>query len=115
MLTIEALNAYGADTHSGIARCLNDEAFYLGLIEMLINDDKFNMMSQAIRQRDIASALHLAYVLGDTATNLALLPLAEQIEKMILCLQIPGDSAVLDKQLGQVMHWHDMLRTIDSD
>ena len=38
MLTIEALNAYGADTQAGLRRCLGDESFYLGLVEMLVCD-----------------------------------------------------------------------------
>jgi len=113
MLTIEALNAYGANTRAGIARCMNDEPFYLGLIEMLINDEKFEYLDRAIKQRNLEMGLILACALAETASSLGLRPLAEQIEKMILCLQLKGDSAVLDKQLKQIKHWYLKLRDID--
>ena len=32
MLTIDKLNAFGADTQTGLGRCMNNEAFYFRLI-----------------------------------------------------------------------------------
>ncbi len=100
MLTIEALNAYGADTQAGLRRCLGDESFYLGLVEMLVCDEKFELLAAAVRQRELSACLCLAYALMDTAAGLGLTPLTEQLEKLILCLRLAGDGAVLDKQHG---------------
>lgn len=115
MLSIEALKAYGADTRAGVARCLNDERFYLGLVEMLMYDDRFDILTRAVEIMDMPQALHAAYALSETATSLALRPLADQIDQMILCLHVRGDSAVLDKQLRLIQMGLDELRTIDMD
>lgn len=113
MLTIEALKAYGADTKAGLSRCLNNERFYLGLVEMLLNDERFEVLGRAVKNMDAGHALHAAYALSDTASGLALNPLAAHIEQMILCLQVQGDNAVLDKQLRIIRSSLDQLRLID--
>ena len=41
MITIEKLNAFGADTKSGLARCMNKEDFYLKLVGMALNEPRF--------------------------------------------------------------------------
>ena len=112
MLTIDALNAYGADTLSGIARCLNNESLYLGLVEMLICDEKFDILDNAIKIRATEACLHVARTLADTADSLALTPLAQKLEMMTLCLQLQGDVAVLDKQLSIVRRGLEDLKTI---
>ena len=78
MLTIDALRSYGADTPSGLQKCFGDEHFYLGMVEMLICDEKFDLLAIAIQERNIAACLHIAYALVDVAYGLALAPLAEQ-------------------------------------
>ena len=93
MLTIDALNAYGADTRAGLARCLNNERFYLGLVEMLMNDARFDTLCAAVENMDTLLALHTAYAL--------------------LCLQLQGDSAVLEKQLRIIRTGMEKLRMID--
>ena len=42
MLTIEALNQFGADTGDGLARCLNMESMYLRLAGMAPDDANFD-------------------------------------------------------------------------
>ena len=112
MLSIDALNAYGADTPSGMARCLGNESLYLGLVEMLICDEKFDILSSAIKSRTTEACVHIAQALAETADSLALIPLAQKLEMMTLCLQLHGDSAVLDKQLLLVRRGLDDLRRI---
>lgn len=112
MLTIEALNTYGADTQAGLSQCLENEPFYLGLVEMLICDEKFDLLAAAIEERNSEVSLAIAYALKETANSLALDPLVEQMEKMLLCLQLHGDAAVLDKQMGLVMRSLDELKRI---
>ncbi len=115
MLTLNALKIYGADTASGLHRCLGDESFYLGLVEMLICDEKFDLLADAIRERNITACLHIAYALSDTADALALAPLAEQLEKLILCLQLQGDGAVLDRQHKLVNQGLKILQAIQQE
>ena len=39
MLTKEALDALGAETAEGIARCVNNEEFYLKLVKKVLEQD----------------------------------------------------------------------------
>ncbi len=41
MLTIESLKAFGANTEEGVARCINNEAFYLKMVGMVLNDANY--------------------------------------------------------------------------
>ncbi len=41
MMTIDKLKELGADTADGLARCLNNEEFYMKLVGMAIKDDGF--------------------------------------------------------------------------
>ena len=36
MITVEKLKSFGADTEDGIARCLDDEGFYLMLVQSAV-------------------------------------------------------------------------------
>ena len=44
MLTVEKLNAFGANTAEGIARCINNEAFYLRMVDMAMSDANFGKL-----------------------------------------------------------------------
>ena len=44
MVTIEKLNAFGADTSEGLARCYNNETLYLRLINMLPKEKNFDKL-----------------------------------------------------------------------
>lgn len=114
MLTIEALKAYGADTQKGLLRCMNDEAFYLDLVKKLMHDERFDGLRTSVTNVNLELALHQAHALSEMATSLALRPLAEQIDQMILCLQIQGDSAVLERQMRNIQTGLDTLRSIDA-
>ena len=59
MLTIEALQAFGADTKTGLSRCMNNESFYFRMIRMILTDKNFEKLSAAMAEGDkpaIASA-----------------------------------------------------------
>ena len=44
MLTIEKLKAYGANVDEGLSRCMNNETFYLRLVNMAANDAGFERL-----------------------------------------------------------------------
>ena len=48
MITIEGLKALGADTDSGLVRCLNNEAFYLKLVKMALEDGNYEKLKEAV-------------------------------------------------------------------
>ena len=47
MLTIDSLRRFGANTQEGLSRCMNNEAFYLRLVNMALDDAGFEKLSSA--------------------------------------------------------------------
>lgn len=75
MLTIDALKAYGANTEEGLARCFNNEAFYLRLVGMGLADANFDRLKDALAAKDAAAAFEAAHALKGSIGNLALTPI----------------------------------------
>ena len=48
MLTLEGLKSYGANTEEGMARCMNNEAFYLRMVGMMAEDRHAEALEEAI-------------------------------------------------------------------
>ncbi|MBR3640933.1 MAG: Hpt domain-containing protein [Oscillibacter sp.] len=75
MLTIEKLKAYGADVREGLERCVNNEAFYLGLVAKVLPDRKLDELEEAIGRGDLDAAFEIAHTLKGLYGNLSLTPL----------------------------------------
>ena len=54
MITLDDLKALGADTDSGVARCVNDEQFYLRMVGMALQDANFEQLKESIEGGDLA-------------------------------------------------------------
>ena len=52
MLTIDTLRQFGANTRDGLGRCMNNEAFYLRLVNMALDDAGFGKLAEAIKDGD---------------------------------------------------------------
>ena len=52
MLTIEKLKAYGANVDEGLSRCMNNETFYLRLVNMAADDAGFERLRTALEKND---------------------------------------------------------------
>ena len=74
MLTLQALNEYGADTAQGLSRCMGNEAFYLRLVGMLAKDGHTQELADALARRDLDAAFDAAHSLKGVLANLALTP-----------------------------------------
>lgn len=79
MLTMEKLISYGADTETGLQRCMNNEAFYLQLIGMILKEPNFDKLEAAVAAHDLKTAFEAAHALKGVTGNLALTPLYEPI------------------------------------
>ena len=55
-VTIEALEAYGADVNAGLARCLGMQDFYLKLVDMELKDENFERLDRALAAQDVREA-----------------------------------------------------------
>lgn len=75
MITVEALNTFGANTAEGLGRCFNNEAFYLKLVGMGLSDPNFDRLHAAIEALDAKAAFEAAHALKGSVGNLALTPL----------------------------------------
>lgn len=83
MITIQELNDFGANTKEGIARCINNEGFYLNMVNKSVKDfDKFDLLEAALRDGDLDTAFHHAHALKGVTGNLSLTPLYEPISEI---------------------------------
>ena len=82
MLTIDALRAWGADTDDGLRRCMNNEAFYLRLVEKSARDGTCDKLKEAVEAGDREKAFELAHALKGVTANLALTPLQKPVTDM---------------------------------
>ena len=72
MITIDGLKALGADTAAGMARCINDEGFYLKMVNMALQDDSFDQLKDAIEAGDLDAAFEKAHSLKGVMGNVGL-------------------------------------------
>ena len=77
MLTVEKLKAYGADTETGLSRCMNKEEFYLRLVGMMLADPSIDKFADAVDRHDLDAAFEAMHALKGIAGNLALTPIYE--------------------------------------
>lgn len=77
MLTVDELKARGSKVEEGLARCMNNEEFYLRLVGMALRDKSFDTLRAAVSSGDAKTAFEASHALKGALSNLALTPLAE--------------------------------------
>ncbi len=92
MLTIDALRQFGANTKDGLGRCMNNEAFYLRLVNMALEDANFGRLAAAIESGDKKEAFEAAHALKGVFANLSITPICEQVSKMTELLRADMDA-----------------------
>ena len=75
MLTLDGLKARGAHVEEGLSRCMNNEAFYLKLVGMALQDGGFATLKTALEQGDCKTAFEASHALKGVLGNLSLTPL----------------------------------------
>ena len=105
-MTLDALKAFGANTAEGMARCLNNEAFYLKMVAMTLADGSFDALKTAMDAGDISRAFAAAHSLKGTTGNVALTPIYEPVCALTELLRgrdapVNGCEALLDEILAQ--------------
>ena len=99
MLTIDALKDYGANVEEGLARCFNNESFYLRLVGMGLADANFDRLKENIQSGNAEAAFEAAHALKGALGNLSLTPIYDPICE--LTERLRGQSAVPD--VGDLM------------
>lgn len=91
-MTIDDLNAFGANTKEGLQRCMNNEGFYLRLVKMIPCDPNFQKLYDALDGGNWAGAFEAAHALKGALGNLSLTPIYEPIfeitEKLRACTMV---------------------------
>ena len=91
MITLDDLKELGADTATGIARCVNDEGFYLKMVGMALQDTTFEQLTEAVESGDLSTAFERAHALKGVMGNVALTSLFEPIAAMTEELRAGND------------------------
>lgn len=74
-MTLDALRAYGANTAEGVARCMNNEQFYLRMVAMALADKNFDALTAAMDAGDGTAAFEAAHALKGSIGNVSLSPI----------------------------------------
>ncbi len=104
MLTVDGLRAFGADTGEGLGRCMNNEAFYLRLVNMALDDQNFSRLEEALKNGDVKAAFEAAHALKGVLANLSLTPLYAPAAEMTEILRAGTDAgcgSLLERLLAQ--------------
>ena len=91
MLTIETLKELGADTDSGVARCVNDESFYLKMVNLALQDGNFDKLKESIDGGDLDAAFECAHALKGAMGNVSLTPLFDPLSEITEELRARND------------------------
>lgn len=91
MLTIDGLREFGADVDEGLKRCVNNEEFYLRMVEKAMDDPTVEELFSSIEGKDLDTAFEKAHALKGVWGNLALKPLYDPVAEMVELLRSGKD------------------------
>ncbi len=111
MLTVDALKEFGADTETGLSRCLNKEELYLSLVKKLSESDELNKLEGAIAENNLEAAFNSAHTLKGVTANLSLDPILKPTSEMTEHLRNKEDTDY-DKYLGEIKKQWEKFLTI---
>jgi len=114
MLTIEKLRTYGANVDEGLERCMNNEAFYLRLVNMALQDSAFGDLGAALAEKEYKAAFEHAHKLKGILANLALTPILEPVAELteLLRHQTEGDC---DGLYARITEEYEKLKALADD
>ena len=92
MLTLDSLKEFGADVDEGLMRCMNNENFYVMLVNKVLDDKKLSQLEENLGKKDLAAAFENAHALKGMYANLALTPLTKPISEMTELLRAGTDT-----------------------
>lgn len=92
MIDVKSLREFGADVDDGLARCLNNEEFYLKMVNLGLQDARFEQISEILKKKDYDAAFEAVHALKGVIGNLALTPLYSPIDRMTELLRKRTDT-----------------------
>ena len=103
-MTIEQLKAFGCNVEEGLARCMNNESFYLMLIKKFIVSTDLSKLDNALKKDDLETAFREAHSLKGVCGNLSLTPIYDVLNEIVEPLRIKKemDYAPLFEKLNKL-------------
>ena len=74
MLTVDALRDFGADVDDGLKRCINNESFYLKMVDKAIADLDTEELKSALDAGELDQGFEICHAMKGVLANLALTP-----------------------------------------
>ena len=90
-MTIESLREFGANVEEGVARCANNEAFYLRMMDILKKEQGFARLDAAVKAGNLKEGFEAAHALKGVLGNLSLTPLYEPVAEITELLRAEKD------------------------
>lgn len=103
MMTVEMLKNFGADTQEGLSRCMNNEAFYLRLVNMGLNEPNFDKLQDAVARGSAKEAFEAAHALKGVIGNLSLTPIYTPLSELTERLRGKEEMVDVGDLMDQVM------------
>lgn len=102
MLTVDKLKDFGANVDEGLSRCANNEALYLRLVKMCVDEILSCPLGETLAEGNLDRAFEIAHKLKGGVGNLSLSPISVPVCKLTELLRgkIPGD---YDALYGEIM------------
>ena len=91
-MTVEQLRGFGADVDDALRRCMNNEAFYLNLVERTARDPSFGQLKEAVEAGDLDRGFELAHALKGVLANLSLTPILTPVQDITELLRSRTDT-----------------------
>ena len=104
-MTIDTLKEFGADTETGLNRCMGNTEFYLSLVRMAVEDQSFSGLAGAIAQNNLDTAFEFAHALKGVYGNIALTPIYEpmcELSDLLKNKESADYSAYINKISGKL-------------
>ena len=111
-MTIADLKNYGADTDDGLARCMGSQDLYLRLVNMSIDDSRYEKLAESTRSGDLKTAFETAHALKGILGNLSLTPLYQPVSELTEMLRTPQEGADYEPLLQQILSSYGQLKAL---
>lgn len=82
-MTVEQLKSFGCNVDEGLARCMNNESFYLMLVNKFLSSTDLSKLETALKENDLDSAFKEGHSLKGVCGNLSITPLFNVLVEMV--------------------------------
>ena len=91
MITIDALKEMGCNVEEGLHRCMDNEDFYLMLVNKSLKDEQIVELKQSINDKNLKRGFEVAHALKGVYGNLSITPLYEVVVEITELLRKEAD------------------------